>query len=94
MTEQSRRGRADRATRSTSWPGVEAQTGDRGEFSLRVDGREIGHLHGDRSAHFVFPKALWAELYAQERIDYHPVFPGKPGFGSATDRHSRRTSAT
>ena len=29
-----------------------------------------------------FPKALWAELFEQERIDYHPVFPGKPGFGA------------
>ena len=30
----------------------------------------------------MFPKALWAELYEQERIDYHPVFPGKPGFAA------------
>ena len=29
-----------------------------------------------------FPKAVWHELYEQGRIDYHPVFPGKPGFAA------------
>ncbi|MGH2922507.1 MAG: luciferase family protein [Solirubrobacterales bacterium] len=28
----------------TSWPGVEAGLGERGEFGFRVGGREIGHL--------------------------------------------------
>lgn len=36
----------------TSWPGVEAEFGARGEFGFRVGRREIGHLHGDRVAHF------------------------------------------
>jgi hypothetical protein len=67
---------------ATSWPGVEARTGSRGELSLRVGGREIGHLHGDRVMHCGFPKAVWHELYAEGRIDYHPVFPGKPGFAA------------
>ena len=66
----------------TSWPGVEAGTGDRGEFAFAVSRKEIGHLHGDHAAHFGFPKAVWAELKQQGRIDYHPVFPGKPGFGA------------
>jgi Family of unknown function (DUF5519) len=66
----------------TSWPGVTAGLGSRGEFGFRVGGREIGHLHGDHAAHFGFPKKVWAELFEQERIDYHPVFPGRPGFGS------------
>jgi Family of unknown function (DUF5519) len=65
-----------------SWPGVTAGGGRRGEFSFKVGRREIGHLHGDRAAHFGFPKDLWTELYDQGRIDYHPVFPGKPGFGA------------
>jgi hypothetical protein len=63
----------------TSWPGVQASTGQRGEFAFKVDGREIGHLHGNHAAHFSFPKAVWAELSAQERITEHPVFPGKIG---------------
>ena len=33
-------------------------------------------------AHFGFPKAVWQELYDAGRIDYHPVFPGKAGFGA------------
>ena len=66
----------------TSWPGVEAGYGRRGEFGFSVNGHEIGHLHGDHAAHFGFPKDVWAELFAQGRIAYHPVFPGKPGFGA------------
>ena len=66
----------------TSWPGAEAGTGSRGEWAFTVGRREIGHLHGDRVAHFGFPKAVWQELFDAGRIDYHPVFPGKPGFGA------------
>ena len=63
----------------TSWPGVEAGPGRRGEFAFRVGRREIGHLHGDHAAHFSFPKDVWAELREQGRIVDHPVFPGKVG---------------
>ncbi len=63
----------------TSWDGVSAGPGRRGEFAFKVGRREIGHLHGDRAAHFVFPKALWAELLEQGRIAHHPVFPGRSG---------------
>jgi len=66
----------------TSWPGVQAGPGRRGEFAFRVGRREIGHLHGDHAAHFGFPKQLWGDLFEQGRIDYHPVFPGRPGFGA------------
>jgi hypothetical protein len=66
----------------TSWPGVEAGPGERGEFAFRVARREIGHLHGDHAAHFAFPKDVWAALFEQGRIDYHPVFPGRAGLGS------------
>ena len=63
----------------TSWPGVEAGLGRRGEFAFRVGRREIGHLHGDHAAHFVFPQATWEELHAEGRISEHPVFPGRVG---------------
>jgi Luciferase len=66
----------------TSWPGVAAGPGGRGEFAFKVGGREIGHLHGDHAAHFGFPKEVWGTLFEQGRIDYHPVFPGRPGFGA------------
>src|SRR6201992_3633083 len=58
----------------TSWPGVEAGPGRRGEFAFRVGRREIGHLHGDHAAHFTFPKQTWAQLIAAGRIEPHPVF--------------------
>ena len=63
----------------TSWAGVEAGPGRRGEFAFRVGRREIGHLHGDRSAHFSFPKPLWRELIEQGRVKPHPVFPNAQG---------------
>jgi hypothetical protein len=66
----------------TSWPGVEAGPGRRGEFAFTVGRREIGHLHGDHAAHFSFPKELWRELFAQGRIVHHPVFPGREGFAA------------
>ena len=66
----------------TSWPGVTTGPGRRGEFAFKVGGREIGHLHGDHAAHFGFPKDVWTTLFDDRRIDYHPVFPGKAGFGA------------
>jgi hypothetical protein len=57
----------------TSWPGVEAGLGRRGEFGFRFGGREIGHLHGDHAAHFGFPKRIWAELLEQGRVAPHPI---------------------
>src|SRR5688572_11553745 len=63
----------------TSWPGVEAGPGRRGEFAFRVGRREIGHLHGDYAAHFSFPKDVGIALREQGRVVDHPVFPGKPG---------------
>jgi len=66
----------------TSWPGVEAGPGRRGEFAFKVGRREIGHLHGDHAAHFSFPKDVWRELHDAGRITEHPVFPGKQGPGA------------
>jgi hypothetical protein len=63
----------------SSWPGVETGPGRRGELSIKVGRREIGHLHGDHAAHFSFPKRVWAELRAQGRIVPHPVFPDSEG---------------
>jgi hypothetical protein len=59
----------------TAWPGVEAAPGERGEFSFKVAGHELGHLHGDRAAHFGFPRDVGAELREQGRVGPHPVNP-------------------
>jgi Family of unknown function (DUF5519) len=66
----------------TAWPGVEAATGSRGELSFTLGRRELGHLHGDHVLHIGFPRAVWHELHDAGRIDYHPVFRGKPGFAA------------
>ena len=63
----------------TAWPDVVAGPGRRGEFAFTLGRREIGHLHGDHAAHFVFPRAVWDELMAQGRIEPHPVFPDARG---------------
>ena len=67
----------------TAWPGVEAGPGSRGEFAFTVGRRPLGHLHGDHSAHFSFPKPVWDELRAQGRIGPHPVFPDARGPAAA-----------
>ncbi|HEY1687504.1 MAG TPA: luciferase family protein [Solirubrobacteraceae bacterium] len=58
-----------------AWRGVQAGHGSRGEFAFKVAGREIGHLHGDRAAHFGFPRELGAQLREQGRVGPHPVNP-------------------
>ncbi len=63
----------------TSWPGVPAGPGRRGEFAFKLGRFEIGHLHGDHAAHFSFPREVWEELFAAGRIDHHPVFPDRVG---------------
>lgn len=61
-----------------SWPGVFAGPGRRGEFAFKVGRREIGHLHGDKVAHFSFPRDVGAELREQGRVGPHPVNPDSP----------------
>ena len=57
----------------TAWPGVEAGYGQRGEWGFSVDGKQIGHLHGDRVAHFGFPRDVGTELREAGRVCPHPV---------------------
>jgi hypothetical protein len=57
----------------TSWPGIEAGPGSRGEFGFSVGRRQIGHLHGDHVAHFGFPRGVWTELMEQGRVTRHPI---------------------
>src|SRR3954452_14454673 len=61
----------------TSWPGVEAGHVNGGEWGFRVNGHEVGHLHGDHAAHFSFGKEVGTALREQGRVVDHPVFPGK-----------------
>ena len=61
----------------TSWSGVEAGYGSRGEWGFYVNRHELGHLHGDHAAHFSFGKEIGTALREQGRVVDHPVFPGK-----------------
>jgi len=61
----------------TTWPGVEAGYGRRGEWGFHVNRHELGHLHGDHAAHFSFGKEVGMALREQGRVVDHPVFPGK-----------------
>jgi Family of unknown function (DUF5519) len=63
----------------TSWPGVEAAYGRRGEFAFKVGAREVGHLHGEHAAHFMFPKDVFERLLRDGRVVHHPVFPDRDG---------------
>lgn len=62
----------------SAWEGVTTHWGERGELSFRLGTREIGHLHGDHAAHFVFPRGTAEQLRAAGRIGPHPVFPEHP----------------
>ncbi|WP_247003439.1 luciferase family protein [Halosolutus gelatinilyticus] len=60
----------------SDWPGVEVRPHDRGgghEFVL--DGREIGHVHGDRLADIPFAKRLRDVLLEEGRAEKHHVVP-------------------
>ena len=57
----------------TAWPGIVAAFGKRGEWGFKIGPREVGHLHGDRVAHFGFPKPVWHELMAEGRVSEHPI---------------------
>jgi hypothetical protein len=80
MTTQAPSSPSERITAEvTSWPGVEAGHGRRGEWAFRVGRREIGHLHGDHAAHFAFPKDVFDVLLDAGRVTPHPIFPDRRG---------------
>ena len=80
----------------TSWPGVTAGAGRRGEFAFKVGGREIGHLHGDKAAHFGFPKHVWRELREEDessRTRSFRIRKGRLRGGSSTTQMSATSSS-
>lgn len=61
--------------------------GDRGEWGFSVNGRQIGHLHGDRVAHFGFPRDVGQALREAGRVGPHPVNRHSPKM-AARELHS------
>ena len=57
------------------WPGVEKRKHRFGGVEFRVNGHEIGHLHGDRMADLPFPVRMREELVAAGEAQEHHVLP-------------------
>jgi hypothetical protein len=59
----------------TGWPGVEEKLHRFNGVEFRVNGHEIGHLHGDRLADLPFPVRVRRELVAEGKAQLHHVLP-------------------
>ena len=57
------------------WPGVEERPHRFSGVEFRVNGHEIGHLHGDRLADLPFPVKVRKELVASGKAREHHVLP-------------------
>ena len=57
------------------WPGVEGKPHRFGGVEFRVNGHEIGHLHGGRWADLPFPVRVRKELVAAGKARIHHVLP-------------------
>jgi Family of unknown function (DUF5519) len=58
-----------------SWPGVTSQPHRFGGTEFRVNGREMGHMHGGRFADLPFPMSIRDELVKGGRALPHHVLP-------------------
>jgi len=57
------------------WPGVEKREHRFGGVEFRVNGHEIGHLHGERLADLPFPVRMREELVGAGEAQVHHVLP-------------------
>ena len=58
-----------------AWLGVEARAHRFGGVEFRVNGHEIGHLHGERMADLPFPVRMREQLVAAGEAQEHHVLP-------------------
>ncbi len=58
-----------------AWDGVENRAHRFGGIEFRVNGHEIGHLHGDRQADLPFPLRVRKELVESGQAQLHHVLP-------------------
>jgi luciferase-like monooxygenase len=69
-------GRGERIIETiTGWPGVTTGIGRFGETELYVEGRSIGHVHGDDQADIPYPRRIRDELVAAGRAEPHHIHP-------------------
>jgi Family of unknown function (DUF5519) len=57
------------------WPGVKSRAHRFGGIEFRLGRRELGHLHGDRSADLPFPRRVSEELITAGRARPHRWVP-------------------
>ena len=58
-----------------SWPNVEKLPHRFGGIEFRVNGHEIGHLHGNRQADLPFSVPVRKELVAAGQASLHHILP-------------------
>lgn len=58
-----------------SWPGVTVHDHRFGGIEFRVNGREMGHMHGDELADLPFPKDVGKKLISQGKASPHHFIP-------------------
>lgn len=58
-----------------SWEGVSTHPHRFGGVEFQAGGRELGHLHGDRLADLLLPKAIHDRALAEGRAQPHHVLP-------------------
>ena len=59
----------------TGWPGVTTGKNDRNGQVFTHGRVELGHLHGNSTAHLPFPRRIRDLLIAEGRVTPHPVMP-------------------
>jgi hypothetical protein len=62
-------------TELMSWPGITSQPHKFGGTEFRMNGREMGHMHGGRFADLPFPMSIRNELVKDGRALPHHVLP-------------------
>ena len=62
-------------TTLAKWPGVTSQPHRFGGIEFRVDGKELGHIHGSSLADFPFPMSTRNQLIESRRVSPHHVLP-------------------
>jgi hypothetical protein len=58
-----------------SWAYVSAETHRFGGIEFRLNGRELGHIHGERLVDLPFPMKIRNELVNSGRVSPHHVLP-------------------
>ncbi len=58
-----------------SWPGITVQPHHFGALEFRLNGDELGHLHGNRQADLPFSVKTRQELVATGKASLHHILP-------------------